>query len=1063
MCFPALSHRLVRIYTRFIDPLVFRVLGPLEVARNGTSAEIRGRQPRALLALLLVSPNRIVPTDRLIDELWGDDLPADAAGALQVAASRVRSAFRGDPACRLVARPPGYVLEVDPDRIDATAFERLADEGRRLLESDAEGASARLRAALELWRGPPLEEFSFAPSVRAEAARLDELRTAIEEERLAVEIALGRHGAVVADLKRLVARHPARERLRELQRAVLRHDPELAPQPARLPTVRNRRGRLLAGGVAAAAVVAGVGVAVWPRASGGAPPSPGVEFVSASGAVTRTVAAPVTDGTAAVRFGRGLVLLDPTTATLTDVNGARRTVAGVGGAPAALAAGFGEIWVGDPAHRQIVPYDPVARVFGKPIALRRDLGVLGEPAARVATGAHSVWVDTGGFGGVVRIDPLEQRVTGGVRNVETGAIATGAGAVWVAGDYFTAPRLDRITPTSVVRVSGRVPLPGGAPVGIAIAGGAVWVATDDGTIDRVDPVAMRVVGRYRLPPGAGAIAAAGGSVWVANAARRSLTSIPDEGGAPRAPLHLAGRPVALVGHGGTVAVLTTPRGAVSPPTTGGGTVRGVLDSGIDSLDPALASYATTWQIEYLTGLPLLGYPDRGGAPGARLVPEGAAAMPHVSRNGRRYTFKLRAGLRFSNGRRVSAADYVREIERVLAPSMASRGAWYSRGLSDVVGTTAYAAGASPRIRGIRTPDARTIVFSLRRAAGDFLSRLAMPYFSPVPAGTPDHPAVALPVAGPYRIASYLPGRWLVLAPNPDYAGPRRLARHRIVIRLGTRTPAWRLVALGAADIDLDPVSPADARRFPSAPAHGPRFYADAAPVLTYVVANMRSGRVLRAPLIRHAVSLALDPRALAATFGRSGATATDRMIPAFWPGDSVAPRRPAVGRAQPGRARALLRQAGLRKPLRLVVSECAEAEAGCLRRGALIRRQLAAAGIRARIIHRPRSRQLAFDTSPHPAFDLADEGFVYPYVDPDMLVFPGGESGAAMPPAHGGLYALRGARRAVAWSRLARRVVASGAVDPYAQPNTLTLVSGRTGCVVSQPVYGVDLARLCIR
>ena len=108
----------------------FRGPGPIEVWGEGAEVSLGGRKLRALLALLLLHPNEVVPADRLIDELWGDDSPEDAAAALRVNVSRLRKALTGS---LLTTKSPGYVLRVEPDTLDLDRFERLVDEGRALL------------------------------------------------------------------------------------------------------------------------------------------------------------------------------------------------------------------------------------------------------------------------------------------------------------------------------------------------------------------------------------------------------------------------------------------------------------------------------------------------------------------------------------------------------------------------------------------------------------------------------------------------------------------------------------------------------------------------------------------------------------------------------------------------------------------------------------------------------------------------------------------------------------------------------------------------------------------
>jgi DNA-binding SARP family transcriptional activator len=195
----------------------FLVLGPLEVVADGGPVALPAAKHRALLAALLAHANQAVPADGLIDALWEGRPPASAAKTLQTYVSQLRREL--EPAAAgdwrtLQTVGGGYRLQVDPDRLDAARFERLAEEGRRALgRAEAASAAAWLREALGLWRGPAYGELAAAPFARAEATRLEELRLAALEWRVEAELALGGHTELVGDLEELVGREPFRERL----------------------------------------------------------------------------------------------------------------------------------------------------------------------------------------------------------------------------------------------------------------------------------------------------------------------------------------------------------------------------------------------------------------------------------------------------------------------------------------------------------------------------------------------------------------------------------------------------------------------------------------------------------------------------------------------------------------------------------------------------------------------------------------------------------------------------------------------------------------------------------
>ncbi len=258
-----------------------RILGPFEVREDGRGLDLGGPRPRALLAVLVLRGGEVVPSERLVDELWGERPPRSANHLLHVYVSSLRKHI----GARLITRTPGYLLELEGDELDAGRFERLLGEGRRLLaRGDFEGASATLGESLGLWRGPALADFAYEPFAQAEIARLEELRFVAGEERIEADLALGRHAELVGELEALVAESPLRERpraqlmlalyrsgrqaealeayrktrrvlveeigiepgssLKALEQAILRHDASLelkATEPASTPTRATRK------------------------------------------------------------------------------------------------------------------------------------------------------------------------------------------------------------------------------------------------------------------------------------------------------------------------------------------------------------------------------------------------------------------------------------------------------------------------------------------------------------------------------------------------------------------------------------------------------------------------------------------------------------------------------------------------------------------------------------------------------------------------------------------------------------------------------------------------------
>ncbi|MBV2363343.1 BTAD domain-containing putative transcriptional regulator [Streptomonospora nanhaiensis] len=190
----------------------FEVLGPLQVSSRGASVRLSPKLA-ALLAALLCKPDVVIPEDQLIDVLWGEDPPRSATKSLQVYVHHLRQAL-GEGG-RIERAAFGYRLAVPRAAVDARRFEDLAERGEQALESgDTAEGSALLRSALGLWRGTAFAGQDTLPLVREEAARLNEQRQRVAESWVDAELSLGRHSAVVAELRALVAEHPFRERLR---------------------------------------------------------------------------------------------------------------------------------------------------------------------------------------------------------------------------------------------------------------------------------------------------------------------------------------------------------------------------------------------------------------------------------------------------------------------------------------------------------------------------------------------------------------------------------------------------------------------------------------------------------------------------------------------------------------------------------------------------------------------------------------------------------------------------------------------------------------------------------
>src|SRR5262245_37987666 len=187
----------------------FQVLGPLEVTRERSSVPLGGPKQRAVLAHLIVRANQVVPTDALIDQVWGEEPPESARNVLQTYISHLRSALGTE---RIEGRTPGYILHLEPFELDAVRFESLVREAREA-NGQSDRAASLLREALQLWKGPAFADLGPDGSLVGVIARLNDLHLQALEERIGADIASGRHIDVIGEAEALVREHPLRERL----------------------------------------------------------------------------------------------------------------------------------------------------------------------------------------------------------------------------------------------------------------------------------------------------------------------------------------------------------------------------------------------------------------------------------------------------------------------------------------------------------------------------------------------------------------------------------------------------------------------------------------------------------------------------------------------------------------------------------------------------------------------------------------------------------------------------------------------------------------------------------
>jgi YVTN family beta-propeller protein len=554
----------------------FRILGSLEVSDGSDALPLHGPKERALLAYLLLHANEVVPTDRIIEDIWGDAPPRTVGSALHVYVSRLRKVVNENNGADtgLFREQTGYVLRIRDEQLDLHRFESRAQVGKEMLASgDPRGAARELRAALSLWRGTPLAELAYEPWAESEIARLQEERLAALEERIDADLELGRHGDVVPELEKLVADQPLRERtraqlmlalyrsgrqadalhqydearrllaeelglepgptLKRLHHGILAQEPSLELERAESGAApRRRRFRLWQIAVAGILLVAGAIVAA--------------AFVGRSNSAPKTLheAPPNSVGVIDVKTNR---LVDAVP---------------IGGRLNGIAYGANSVWVGDFDGQTLVRIDPSTRKIVETIALPSK-------PTDVAFGPRDVWVSSAGAGLLLRIDPRYGTIDRRIRLHQAAynqgtqplfaAMGVGRHGLWIGHDVSALTRIDpdRGTPVKQLILD--------APIG-SVADGPdhVWVATrGESYLAAVNPISNAIDGRMPLAGPYATTAVGERAVWVALFGTDDVWRIDPDTRKPTAIIHVGNGPRGISVGPGAVWVANSLDGTVS--------------------------------------------------------------------------------------------------------------------------------------------------------------------------------------------------------------------------------------------------------------------------------------------------------------------------------------------------------------------------------------------------------------------------------------------------------------------------------------------------------------------
>jgi YVTN family beta-propeller protein len=566
-----------------------------------------------------------------------------------------------------------------------------------------------------------------------------------------------------------------------------------------------------------------------------------------------------------------------------STNDVRQTIQ-VGAGPAGVAAGGGAVWVANGLEGTVSRIDPTANRVVQTITV-------GNGPSGVAYGEGSVWVTNSADGTVSQIDPGSGKVRRTlVAVIGASGVAVGFGRVWItsppSGSVVALdPRSGRVLQRIGVGVD---------PDAVTTGGDAVWVANRaDGTVSRFDPRVGAITETIRVGRGPDGIAAGPGAVWAANGADGTLSRIDPSSGQIVKTVRLDKplRGVALSAQGLHVAVRST--GGEHR----GGTLRVLAAAGVDSIDLALAA-PNIWSVLTLTNDGLVGFRRVGGVQGTQLVPDLAVSLPAPTDGGKTYTFQVRPGVHYANGKLVQPDDFKRAIERLL--EMAGPGgaanAYYYKG---ILGADHCAKGRPCDLsHGIVTDrGARTVTFHLTAPDADFLAKLALPSAFAVPAGVPAHDVGTqpIPATGPYRIAEYRKEtkalrlvrnrgfrEWSADAQPPGYPDSITLSWR---FGLDTAAPV-RAATRGAADVVLSGPprsSPAAKQQLDVLSVRYPnQLHANTQLGTTFFFLNTRVPPFEDAR-VRRALNIAFDREVFAQQLGRAFAP-TCRILPPNFPG-----------------------------------------------------------------------------------------------------------------------------------------------------------------------------------
>jgi peptide/nickel transport system substrate-binding protein len=522
-----------------------------------------------------------------------------------------------------------------------------------------------------------------------------------------------------------------------------------------------------------------------------------------------------------------------------------------------------------------------------------------------------------------------------------------------------------------------------------------------------------------------------------------------------------------------------------PPHQNGGVIKTALNGNVDYLDPALAYYQSSWQIEYSTCVKLTNYPDLPGDAGRQIVPEAASALPTISPDGLTYTYTVPAGkYKFNTGEPVTAATFQDALERDLNPKQASYfGAVFLAPF--IKGASDYKGKPGEHVSGI-TVNGDQLQIQLTQKDGSLVQKLSTPFACAIPKDTPVDPKGVHTIAGagPYYISDYTPNRSIVLKKNPNYTGKRPAYADEIDFTQLTIDQSQGTLETKNGQLDYAPsdvVVPAQQFQLnqqygPNGTSGGPqRFFVTPAAVISYLALNT-ARPTFKDELVRQAVNWAINRKQILQPSGFGAGIPYDKYLPPQIPGSSEEQSIYPVDSSDLTKAKALMQQAGVSNATAVLYTCNAQP---CPDRAAVIQQELKAIGIDVQIKEFDRGVQFTKEGQKGEPFDIADEGWIADYYDAydfiNILL-----NGETIPDTGGNNFSyfndptfnkrmddanqLTGSQRDQAYGQLATDLAKTAA--PWAARATGTNIDffgPRVGCQVNQGSYGFALNTFCIR